>query len=194
MLEIFLIICPLFIVILCVAILRRYRIIRDNWEPSLNQYVLTIGLPILVFQSIAQSSISFFDEYEIFLYNAIFLLCIFIISYGLGYIFHLSKKMRATIIVCLMFSNVAYLGIPVLTQTYDHNVLPQISIIVTIYLLWFFIVGVSYLECTKNKDISRFTKKILISLLKNPIVIAAFCGIVFSRFTYTVTKDHRFIF
>ncbi len=175
MFGIFLIICPLFIVIFSVAILRRYHVIRENWEPSLNQYVLTIGLPVLVFQSIAQSSISFLDEYELFLYNSIFLLCTFIISYSVGYIFHLSRKMRSTIIVCLMFSNVAYLGIPVLTQTYDHTVLPQISIIVTVYLLWFFSVIIAYLEYIKS---SKFSEKVIIALFKNPIIIAAFCGII----------------
>lgn len=178
MIAIFYIIAPLFFIIFFVAFLRHIGFIKGNWTSNLNQYVLKIGLPTLIFTSLAHTNISLMSELRLIFINFTFLITVFFFSYAIAHMMHLDKKMRNTIIVCLMFSNVAYMGIPILTRVFDDSILPQISIIVAIYLLVFFGMGVSYLEFTRHRSTSNIFKTIAKTIFTNPILIAVFLGTI----------------
>lgn len=180
MLNIFLVIAPLFLIIFSAAFLRRVNFITEDWSIHLNQYALKIGLPALVFTSLATMPIAFTDELSLIVENALFIIFILILSYGIGKIFKLSTQMRNTIIICLMFSNVAYLGIPVLTQVYDTEILPQLSIIVAVYLLGLFGLSVAYLETSRRTSSQSVARTIFTLLCTNPLLIAVFAGLIFS--------------
>lgn len=178
MIDIFIIIAPLFFIIFFVSVLRYIGFIKGDWTSNLNQYVLKIGLPALIFTSLAHTKISFLSELELIFINFTFLIIIFLFSYAIGHMLNLEKKMRDTIIVCLMFSNVAYMGIPILTRVFDDTILSPISIIVAVYLLVFFGMGVSYLEITRHKSTTSTLKIIMKTIFTNPILIAVFCSIL----------------
>jgi predicted permease len=180
MFHIFLVIAPLFLIIFSAAFLRRVNFITEDWSIHLNQYALKIGLPALVFTSLATMPIAFTDELSLIIENALFIIFILILSYGIGKIFKLSTQMRNTIIICLMFSNVAYLGIPVLTQVYDTEILPQLSIIVAVYLLGLFGLGVAYLETSRRTSSQSVARTIFTLLCTNPLLIAVFAGLICS--------------
>jgi predicted permease len=76
-----------------------------------------------------------------------------------------------------MFSNVAYLGIPLLTRIYDNTILPQLSIIIAVYLCTLFGVGVGYLEFTRHTSTPSLIKIVVKILFTNPIIIAVIIGI-----------------
>jgi predicted permease len=180
MLEIFIIIAPLFLIIFATALLRHIDFISGDWTSSLNQFVLKIGLPTLVFISLAQTNIGLGNELQLIAINFSFLVAILVLSFGISHIFRLKKVIRNTVVICLMFSNVAYLGIPLLTQVFDHTVLPQLSIIIAVYLFTLFGVGVAYLEFTRHTSTRSLLKIVSKILFTNPILVAVFFGIIVS--------------
>jgi predicted permease len=180
MFEIFFIITPLFLIIFFIAFLRHFNLITGEWTSSLNQYILRIGFPILIFSSLVKTDINVSEEIRLIITNLIFLSVIFFVSYVIGQTLNLSRSLKKTIVVCLMFSNVAYLGMPLLTNIYGDGILPQISIIVAVYLLSLFGIGVTYLEITRHNSTRSIVKIVLKNLITNPILIAVFCGIIFN--------------
>lgn len=178
MLEIFIIIAPLFLIIFVTAVLRHFDFISGDWTSSLNQFVLKIGLPALVFTSLSQTDITFGNELQLIAINFSFLVGILVLSFGIGHIFRIERRLHDTLIICLMFSNVAYLGIPLLTQVFDQTILPQLSIIIAVYLFTLFGVGIGYLELSRHTTTSSLIKIVSKVLCTNPILIAVFVGIM----------------
>lgn len=188
MFQAFFVIAPLFFIIFGAAFLRHVNFIKEDWSVHLNQYALNIGLPVLVFHSLATMSVSFADELPLIAENAIFITTILILSYIIGKALKLKTRLRDTIIVCLMFSNVAYLGIPLLTQVYDKTILPQLSIIVAVYLLGLFGLGIAYLEASRRTNASSAVRTITKMLYTNPLLIAVFAGIIVNALQITMPQ------
>ena len=188
MLETFFVIAPLFLIIFIAAFLRRVNFIKEDWSIHLNQYALKIGLPTLVFVSLATMEISFTEEMSLIIENIIFIVCVLLLSYGIGKLFALRTQMRDTIIMCLMFSNVAYLGIPLLTQVYGPEIRPQLSIIVAVYLLGLFGLGVAYLETSRRTSSQSVARTIFTMLCTNPLLIAVFAGVIVNILQIPVPK------
>lgn len=182
MLQTFFVIAPLFIIIFSAAFLRHIDYIKEDWSIHLNQYALKIGLPALVFNALATMTVPFIGELTLIAENFLFITVVLLFSYAIGKIFHLSIRLRNTIIVCLMFSNVAYLGIPLLTQVYDKTILPHLSIIVAVYLLGLFGLGIAYLETSRRTSQMSVPRTILKMLCFNPLLIAVFAGVIVNTF------------
>jgi predicted permease len=180
MLEILLIIAPLFLIIFAAAIYQKAQSLGENWSKILNAYALNIGFPILIFSALASTSFSFTREANLIIFNSSFLIITFALSYLLGKAFRLKKQMFRTIFICLGFGNVAYLGVPVLTQTQGQSILASVSIIIAIYLFWMFTIGIGYLDYSQHTKKRHFFKSLLLNLLKNPLLIAVILGLLFA--------------
>ncbi|MCK4635769.1 MAG: AEC family transporter [Candidatus Moranbacteria bacterium] len=174
------IIAPLFIIIFVSAILRKLNYIHDYWSKVLNEFAVKIGLPILLFSALAKTSFSFKAEFPLILANSVVVLTGFIMIIALNKIFKFTKQTFLTLFFCLTFGNIAYLGIPVITQVYGENTLSQISLLIAIYFFWIFTVGVGYLDYANNSNGERhIIKHLFINLFKKPLIIAIIFGIIF---------------
>lgn len=176
MTQIFQVIAPLFLIIFAFALLQRFRNINENWSLVLNEYALKIGLPVLIFSSLAKTNFSLAQESDLIVLNSLFIFVIFLLGFLIGKVFRLSKEMSRSIFLCLVFGNVAYLGIPVLVQLSGESVLPSASLIVAIYLFWIFTIGVSILDFKKKKK--DLLMGILKNLVKNPLLLAVILGLI----------------
>ncbi len=183
MLEILKVIAPLFLIILAGAFLQRLKVADEKWEDVLNAFALKVGLPALIFYALSQAKISLSEQADLLIANSIFLVASFAIAYALGKIFRLKGIMSRTIFICLAFGNVAYLGIPTLVQVSGDNILPTASLIVAVYLFWFFTIGIGGLEYSHIKKKRDLIKTILLNLVKNPLLIAVILGILVASFS-----------
>jgi predicted permease len=188
MLEIFIVIVPLFLIIFGSAIVQRWYDLDEHWPRVLNSFALNIGLPALIFASLAR--ISFGGQANIIIANSLFLLLSFALVYAIGKFWKIKQKIIKTLFICLAFGNIAYLGIPVLTQIYGPKVLPDASLIIGIHLFWLFTIGLGFLDYDissrqswigklfhkKNKQ--DIIKHIGFDLIKNPLLIAIILGLV----------------
>tara|TARA_B100000809_G_scaffold214690_1_gene219602 strand:- start:117 stop:737 length:621 start_codon:yes stop_codon:yes gene_type:complete len=79
--------------------------------------------------------------------------------------------------LCLIFNNIAFLGIPILQRLYGTQTTEETGIIASIYLFWVFTLGVIYLELSHDKKINM--ANLLKSLLKNPLLLAIIFSVLF---------------
>ncbi len=178
MLQILMVILPLFLIILMSAILQKIHYIGDHWSEVLNEFALKIGLPVLLFSALSKTPFSFANQTQIIIINSVFILGGFLLAFLIGKILRLKKEAFRTLFICLGFSNVAYLGFPILTQIYGEKVLPTASLIVAIYLFWLFTVGIGYLDYSIDKNKKTALKNIFKNIFKNPLLISVLLGIV----------------
>lgn len=188
MFEIFLAIVPLFIIIFASAIIGRFKSIDKHWPRVLNSFALNVGLPALIFSSLAKISLS--GKFDIIIANSLFLLGSFAIAYGLGKAFSIKAKTLKTLFICLAFGNIAYIGLPVLTQIYGQKVLPEASLIIGVHLFWLFTIGLGFLDYSMvnrqsflgklfhKKTKQDVFKHIGFDLIKNPLLISIILGLL----------------
>ncbi len=186
MLQIINVISPLFIIIFASAILRKLNYIHDYWSKALNEYALKIGLPVLIFSALAKTSFSFQAEIPLIISNSLIVLIGFASIITISKIFKLKEKNSLTLFICLTFGNIAYLGIPILTQVYGNETLPQISLLIAVYFFWIFTVGIGYLDHKTNHHNQHFIKHLFINFLKKPLIIAIILGIIFGAFNIEI--------
>jgi predicted permease len=178
MTQIFTVIAPLFLIILAGAVLHRTRAIGDNWQSVLNEYALKVGFPVLIFTSLTKAPFSFEEQGPLIIANSLFILTLFLTAIIAGKILRLSGRMTRTVFICLVFGNVAYLGIPILVQVAGEKILPSASLIVAVYLFWNFTVGIAFLDLTRTENKKNILKDVAQNLLKNPLLIAVFLGLI----------------
>ena len=182
MLQILVVIAPLFLIIFASALLQRFRNIGDDWSTVLNEFALKIGLPVLIFSALIKTSFSFRTETPLIVSNSLFILSSCLLAILTGIILRLKRQMFLTLFICFAFGNVAYLGIPVLIQVSGETILPTASLIVVIYLFWFFTVGISYLDYSVDKNKSDVAKNMLKNFFKNPLLLSVIFGIIIGSF------------
>ncbi|NCU42660.1 MAG: AEC family transporter [Candidatus Moranbacteria bacterium] len=180
MIEILITILPLFLIIFASAIIERFTHIGETWSPTLNEFALRVGFPVLIFSSLVQHPFSLFQQWPLIVSNSLLILSGFVLAFLLGKILHLSPQNFRTFFICIVFGNVAYLGIPIIVQTLGEQALPSTGLVIATYLFWLFTLGIGYLEHSLKKDTSTITRDIFKNLLKNPLLIAVVLGVILS--------------
>lgn len=182
MIQVLTVIAPLFLIIFASALLQKYKNIGDNWSTVLNEFVLKIGFPVLIFSALSKAPFSFSTEAGLIISNSLFIVISLLLAYLIGKILRLEKQMFRTLFICFVFGNVAYLGIPILTQTSGDKILPTATLIVAIYLFWIFTAGIGYLDYSVEKNKKDVAKNIIKNLLTNPLLISVILGILVGSF------------
>ncbi len=182
MLNVIIIIAPLFFIIFVSAIIQHFKKLNKHWWNYLNSFALNIWFPALIFSALSKTTFSFDGHSDIIYGNSLFLISGFAIAYFLWKIIKLSRKSLKTFYICFIFWNVAYLGIPIITQIYWDSTVWVTSLIAAIYLFWVFTIWIWFLEYLQIKKWENLIKKIIINLIKNPLLISVFVGFVVSIF------------
>lgn len=176
MTQVLIVIAPLFLIIFASAVLQRFKNVGENWSYVLNEFALKIGLPVLIFSALSKAHFSFFEQVPLIGINSVFVVGLFLCALALGTAVRFSKKTLRTFILCLMFGNIAYLGIPILGQVFGSTVIPTASVIVAVYFVWIFTLGTGYLEAAHHDGESGAFRRTVVTLIKNPLLIAVVLG------------------
>lgn len=186
MIAILTVIAPLFLIIFASALLQKFKNIGDSWSSVLNEFAFKIGFPVLIFSALSRAPFSFSTEAGLIISNSIFILASLLLAFIIGKFFRLEKKMFRTLLICFVFGNVAYLGIPTLTQIAGDKILPTATLIVAVYLFWIFTIGIGYLDYSTTKSKKDIAKNIIKNLLTNPLLIGVFLGIIVGSLQITL--------
>lgn len=177
MLEIFVIILPLFLIIVLGAILERLGIANERWSIVLNSFALKIGFPALIFSALTKSDLNLLKQLDLVVANSVFILLSFLLAFLIGEMLKFSAKNMRTLFITLAFGNVAYLGIPTLEQVMGEGILPVASLIVAVYLFWMFTLGIGLMDYWQHHK-KGIIKRIILKLIKNPLLIAVVAGLL----------------
>lgn len=188
MTQILTVIAPLFIVIFATALLQKFKNTGDDWSKVLNDFALKIGFPVLIFSTLSKTPFSFSDQAELITANSLFILASLLAAIIIGKILRLKEQMYRTLFICFIFGNVAYLGIPILTEISGQQILPTASLIAAIYLFWLFTVGIGYLDYSIDKNKKAIAKNMIKNLFKNPLLLSVIFGIIIGSLKITIPE------
>ncbi len=171
---------PLFLVIIAGGLFSRIRKSSEQWIDILNKYALWIGFPALVIASLMELDIEGKSYFTLIVVNSAYVVASMFLAFPLARVFGFSNKMKRTLFLILPFGNVAYLGIPVLGNAYGKEVLPVAAIISAVYVFWLLTLAIILIEIYDHKKIKP--KNLLLSLVKNPLLISVFIGLAIVLF------------
>jgi len=157
----------------------RFKIADENWELVLSKYALYIGFPALILNALSKIEGSLSDYSESLLLNAAFIPVLFLLAFVVGKLFAFNKSLNSALFICAVFSNIGFMGIPILQYVYGDAVLPMGSLIASTYIFGVFTIGILYLEYQKTGRFRLF--EIIINLLKNPLLLAVLIGLVLNQ-------------
>ncbi len=175
---------PVFAIILAGYLSGHYRVLGEDSAVALNRFVYFFALPPLLFAFTARAPIDQIFNWPFiasFLVGSLFAL---VIALAVGrYAFqHRDKRELALLGLTSVFSNTAYMGIPLFAAAFGASgTLP--AIIATLAGNTLLIGGaIIALEALQNSSGSYFRTLVLVvrTLLSNPLLVSPFLGILTS--------------
>ena len=166
---------PLFLVIIAGALFSRTKAASEEWLEILNKYALWIGFPALVIASLMRLEIGDKAYLTLILIDSGYIVFCVLLAIPVSKLFGFSSQMKRTLFLILPFGNVAYLGIPVLQNAMGDEILPVAAIISAVYVFWLLTLAIILIEIYGDEKIN--SRKLLLSLAKNPLLISVFVGL-----------------
>ncbi len=175
-------ILPIVLVILLGYYLKKLKFFNENFFKIANKLVFTVFIPFLLFYNIY--NIDSFENinWSFMLYVSLSLILLFLIGLVIVAVFVKDYKQKGVVLQCAFRSNYAIIGIPLATQLGASETAIAVASITSAFCVPIFnILGVIALSIYADDSKIDF-KKILIKILKNPLIIGvsiglAVCGI-----------------
>lgn len=184
MIDIVLIIIPIFIIILLGNVLRRVNLLNDIFIDTGNKLIMNVLLPVLLFYKISQSN---FTEIFSALHVAVMLFSIFfifVVSFPLAKILRLPDSVTGTFVSSNFRTNAVFIGLPVCYFIFGDRGLTVASILVAFIVPINNILGVlAFSTCGfRFYQIIRALRKTCL----NPLVFSSAAGVFFAVFNISL--------
>ena len=156
-------------------VVSRNKSVNQQWIEILNNYALWIGFPALILVALSRL------HWDIHLYgnlmgwNSVRIVIPMMLVFPVSALLKLKNNMRRTLFLAVSYGNVAYLGIPVLRSAYGDQILPEATMISSVYIFWMFTLGIFLVEYFGDHKVH--VKELLLRLVTNPMLIAVFIGL-----------------
>jgi predicted permease len=177
---------PLFLVIFTGWLFSLTRLATTHWVDILNKYALWIGFPALVVASLMHLEAELKSFLPLILINSGYIVASMFLVFPIARIFRLPEKIKRSLFLILPFGNIAYLGIPVLENAYSEKIMPVAAILAAVYVFWLLTLGIVLVEIHGKESFN--TQKLLISLIKNPLLVSVFVGLALVSFNISLPR------
>lgn len=171
---------PLFILMLIGYLAKKIKLIGETTISQMNKMVFKLFLPLLIFLNVYSTTkeTAFAPKLTIYIVGAIVLS--FIVSAIIIPLFVKENKQRGALIQGIMRSNFVILGIPTAVALLDEDQVGMISLMIGIVIPVFNILAVICLEMYRGEKGEKINMgSLLMSIIKNPLIIASFLGMIF---------------
>ena len=167
---------PIFALILAGFISARGRILDLSATDALNRFVIYLALPALLFHATAHVTFADINQPGFALAFAIGIA----ITFALTALLTRPKRLADASILGLnaSYANVGFMGIPLCLSIFGDASLPPLVITTIMTAAILFAIAIAMIETDINRDASlgRTVVKVGGVLVRNPLVIAPFCG------------------
>jgi len=176
--SIFLISLPIFLIILSGWLLKKYKVVTDDWIHILNVFAYYVSLPALIINSFWEIDFLNRNSMNMIIWS---LLTMLLMSFAIFIFLHLLKidrNLKTAIFLSATVGNTIYMGFLLVELGFGKNYLPDAALVGTIYLivpLLITILLVNYWHCREN-----CLGEELVSFIKNPLTISVLAGVVLS--------------
>ncbi len=176
--SIFLISLPIFLIVLSGWLLKKFKVVTDDWVHILNEFTYYVALPALIIASFWEINFLSGEARRLIFWSLLIMIFFFLFIFLLLSFFKISKSLKAAILLGAAVGNTLYMGPALVEIGFGKEFLPNAALIGVIFLiipLAAVIALIQYWYCRE-----RCLQKELISFLKNPLVISAAVGVVLS--------------
>jgi len=166
---------PLFLVIFTGMIVSRNKSVDNRWLEILNNYALWIGFPAFILVALSRLEWNMNIYGNLIAWNSARIVFSMLMIFPISVLLKLKNKTRRTLFLAVSYGNVAYLGIPVLRSAFGDQILPEATMISSVYIFWMFTLGIFLVEYFGDHKVH--VRELLIRLTTNPLLIAVFIGL-----------------
>jgi predicted permease len=184
MLTILTLLLPLFGLIAIGYIAGRAKIAQLSWVSTLNLFSYYIAFPALILKSLAFTDLDISQQGPILLVQFVFSCSLILLTYGVGRWLGLPRTDRNTYMIGVYFSLAGYIGIPALQLVFGDTAAAEGALIVAVMIAVTLSLGVGLLESSRSNQVHL--KKIVLNVLKNPLLITTVIGIIIGSTQLTI--------
>jgi len=174
LMSILTVLAPIFGLIVLGWALKRLGFLRERLVGIINNYVYYIGVSAIVFQSLHDTSVSLLLDPRVYLLSLLPMFGIVAIAYIVGKLMKLGPGIFAVFVVCALYGNTIYIGLPLNTLVQGPDAAGMTAFIATISTVVVFTLGVYILQHNATEHVEAG------KLHKLPVIWAALLGILLS--------------
>ncbi|WP_338804283.1 AEC family transporter [Xenorhabdus griffiniae] len=190
----FMIVAPIFLVIFIGYCFGRLRPDSGHSDKLINDYVLYIALPALLFLAIARADVSELQQWGFIVASLAGIGVVYVLGVLVAKIMGIGLPQSSLLGMGACYGTTGYMGVPILISVYGepaalpaaiatilHNIPAIIAVIITYDVL-------STRQSGSNISISRSLVRSLKVTLSNPLTISVIAGLIFVYFEIPVPK------
>lgn len=189
-------ILPLFALLGLGFLLIHKGVFTDDYVARTTNLVYYVLLPAKLFLDISATDLSMAFEPRYMAVTVAGVLVQFLLAWGCGDLLCRDKSKQSAFAHACFRGNFAYLGLALLQNIYNTSAVASTAVILVLVLPLYNIQGVILLNVKESKD-GFHPGKILLGILKNPMVLAILLGLPFAYFhvtlPYVVTKSLSYL-
>jgi hypothetical protein len=169
-------IAPIFLIILLGYIIQRKGFFKGQFIAEMNKFVFLFPLPLLIFTGIVKSDIK--DVSIMHIFSVILpTVAVMMFSLAAGFVLGLKNGTLGSFVQTTFHGNVTYIGLAVLFYMLGDEGLKKGSLLIGFLILLNNSLSIAILSWTSHSH--KNAAKALISIIKTPVIIATFAGIIF---------------
>lgn len=173
---------PIFLVMVLGWFLKQIGMLNDNFVTVANKFNFQVTLPFLLFRDLSSVDIKAVFDLKYVLFCAIASSICFWVIWGGTKLFMKDKSMTGAFVQASFRSSAAVMGLAFIQNLYGQSAMGPLMIIGAVPLYNIYSVIVLTFEAQGSEESSQKNKikEACINILKNPIIIAIFLGLVVS--------------
>lgn len=173
---------PIFLVMVLGWFLKQIGMLNDNFVTVANKFNFQVTLPFLLFRDISSVDIKAVFDLEYVLFCAVASSVCFWVIWGGAKLFLKDRTMRGAFVQASFRSSAAVMGLAFIQNIYGQSAMGPLMIIgaVPLYNIYSVIVLTFEAESNVGSNPKEKIKGACVNILKNPIIIAIFLGIIVS--------------
>jgi malate permease and related proteins len=181
MLNIFLLVLPIFLILVLGNLLVRFSLITADFISVSNRLVFYLCLPVLLFYQISKSQFKEVYSLRLILIMAATVSIMFALSFALAFLLRYPKAGAGTFAMNNFRANYAYMGLPVCLSAYGDQGIAIGSIFMAFIVPY--VNTLSVLSLALSGSMKFNGKLFLRNTLLNPIALSCLAGILFSIYS-----------
>jgi predicted permease len=173
------VVAPLFIIMAAGYLVRKIRLVSEDFLSQFNKLIFNFFLPLMLFQDIRLSYRGDFSNTKLILAALIGITIIIFVSALIVPLTIKRKAQRGSIIQGIYRSNFLIYGLPLATGMFGDQAITAISMLMGIMIPFFNIAAVIILSIHSETGAHRLTAKgLLTDIIGNPLIIGTFLGLL----------------
>lgn len=169
---------PMFIYIVIGAVIRKTGMMSKDENTRFNKVLFTFFYPVLLFDNVYSADIADLIDGRLVFFALVFIAAEVLVITAVIVRAEQDNAARGAMIQAIYRSNFVLMGIMVVDSIFGEAGVPVASMMVTVVVPFFNFIAVILLEHFRGGKAEA--GKVLINILRNPLIIGALAGTVFS--------------